>query len=447
MMKGHLLFILTSIVYCGILSCNQSSGHAYTDIEVTHKWAEMSLYITKNTPANSPTFASRCLGYIGLTMYESIVPGFNQFQSLSGQLNGLQNLPGIESGKEYSWPVSLNAAQAEIIRKMYIQTSDSNKIKIDSLEQTVFGFYKRQLKKEVLNRSVLFGRAVADSIFHWSLTDGGHRGYLNNFDKKRINPQFPGSWKPPLYAQSFSHYPLHPHWGMNRTFVKQNMQMDTPVMIRFDTTRTSPYYKQFEAVYNQEKNLTKEQKEIAIYWSDDPEVTFTPGGHSYYLAGRLLQAANADMIHASVVYAQTGMAIADAFINCWKWKYIFFAERPNTFIPEHIDKNWESFWPDPPFPSFPSGHAFQAGAAAAVWIAAFGNKLAVSDSAHYGRPRDELRNTDFVPRHFDSVSQIANEIAISRFYGGIHTNQDNATGLEAGSRVGDNVIKLNWRKK
>ena len=153
------------------------------------------------------------------------------------------------------------------------------------------------------------------------------------------------------------------------------------------------------------------------------------------------------MIHSAVVYAQTGMAIADAFINCWKWKYIFFAERPNTFIPEHIDKNWESFWPDPPFPSFPSGHAFQAGAAAAVWINIFGNKLAVSDSAHYGRPRDELRNTDFVPRQFDSISQIAHEIAISRFYGGIHTGQDNTTGLEAGNKVGENVIKLNWRKQ
>jgi membrane-associated phospholipid phosphatase len=148
-----------------------------------------------------------------------------------------------------------------------------------------------------------------------------------------------------------------------------------------------------------------------------------------------------------MTFARTGMAIADAFINCWKWKYVYFAERPNTFIPEHIDKNWESFWPDPPFPSFPSGHAFQAGAASAVWIEIFGKNVPVSDSAHFGRNRDELRNTDFVPRHFDSISQIASEIALSRFYGGIHTPQDNDAGLQHGKTIGENINKLNWRKQ
>lgn len=445
-MKRQDYFIYTVILFSVFISCNQLNEQQYTDTMVAHKWAEMSLYITKHTPANSPTFASRCFGYIGLTMYESVVPGFDQFQSLQGQLNGLNILPVTEINNSYSWPVSLNAAQAEIIRKIYIQTSDSNKMKIDSLEHSVFVFYKKRLKKEILRRSIQFGKAIADSIFQWSLTDGGHRGYLKNFDKKFVNPQFPGSWKPPLYAQSFSHFPLHPHWGTNRTFTKKNMQLDTPKMIKFDTVKSSKYYKQFEAVYRQEKSLTQSQKEIAIYWSDDPDVTFTPGGHSYYLANRIAKATNADLITTAMTYARTGMAIADAFINCWKWKYVYFAERPNTFIPEYMDKNWESFWPDPPFPSFPSGHAFQAGAAAAVWIEIFGNNVSVSDSAHYGRQRDELRNTDFVPRHFDSLSQIADEIAVSRFYGGIHTTQDNVAGLQNGKLVGENINKLNWRK-
>ncbi len=445
-MKMQNYFTYTVLLFSAFVSCNQLNEYQITDTEVAHKWAEMSLYITKHTPANSPTFASRCFGYIGLTMYESIVPGFDRFQSMQGQLNGLNNLPVPERDEAYSWPISLNAAQADIIRKIYIQTSDSNKMRIDSLEQAVFDFYKKKLSRKILNRSVQYGRDIADAIFQWSLSDGGHRGYLKNFDKKLVYPVFPGSWKPPLYAQSFSHFPLHPHWGANRTFVKLNMPSDTPKMIRFDTARSSQYYKQFEAVYNQEKSLTQNHKEIAIYWSDDPDVTFTPGGHSYYLASRITKATHADLITTAMAYARTGMAIADAFINCWKWKYVYFAERPNTFIPEQMDKNWESFWPDPPFPSFPSGHAFQAGAAAAVWIDIFGNTVSVSDSAHYGRSRDELRNTDFIPRQFDSLSQIADEIAVSRFYGGIHTPQDNAVGLKSGKLVGENINKLNWRK-
>ena len=63
------------------------------DDELATKWAEMTLYITKNTPGNSPTYSSRCLGYIGLTMYESIVNGYAPYQSLSGQLDGFDSLP------------------------------------------------------------------------------------------------------------------------------------------------------------------------------------------------------------------------------------------------------------------------------------------------------------------------------------------------------------------
>ena len=69
------------------------------------------------------------------------------------------------------------------------------------------------------------------------------------------------------------------------------------------------------------------------------------------------------------------MSVADAFVKCWKWKYHFFSERPNTFVPEFIDKKWESFWPDPPFPSFPSGHAIQASAAVTALLNSFENNI------------------------------------------------------------------------
>lgn len=429
-----------------LFSCTDRIKHSFNDNEIPHLWTDLTLFITKNTPANTPTFASRCLGYTGLTMYESVVPGFNTYQSLSDQLNAGLFLPKIDTTKEYVWPVSLNAAQAQILRKIYIQTADSNKLKIDSLELIIFKYYTSFHSKEAIERSVHFGKSIADSIFNWSVSDGGHRGYLKNFDKKMVLRQFPGSWKPPLYAQSFSHYPLHPHWGENRTFLKIHMQMDTPSMIRYDTLKSSLYYKQFMDVYTKEKTLTQSEKEAAIWWGDDPDVTFTPPGHSYYLASKIMRHRNVDLITSAMTYARVGMAVADAFINCWKWKYYFFAERPNTYIPEHIDQNWESFWPDPPFPSFPSGHAIQAGAATTVLIDLYGNGISITDSSHYGRKRDVQRNTDFVIRHFDSLTQIANEIANSRFFGGIHTHQDNEVGLAEGKKIGKNINELKWRR-
>ena len=82
----------------------------------------------------------------------------------------------------------------------------------------------------------------------------------------------------------FSHYPLHPHWGKNRTFLAVDSAIHAPVFIPFDTLPGSAYYNQFKQVYEKEKVLTQDEKEAAIWWSDDPDVTFTPPGHSYYLA-------------------------------------------------------------------------------------------------------------------------------------------------------------------
>ncbi|MCY7359727.1 MAG: vanadium-dependent haloperoxidase, partial [Rudanella sp.] len=226
----------------------------------------------------------------------------------------------------------------------------------------------------------------------------------------------------------------------------QNAQIAPPQPLPCDTLPTSAYYQDFRRVYEQEKTLTQAQKEAAIWWSDDPDETFTPPGHSYYLATIAIRKTHPPLIRCAETYARVGMAVADAFVNCWKWKYEVFSERPNTFIPQHMDQLWESFWPDPPFPAFPSGHAIQGAAAATVLTDLYGDHLAFTDSAHVGRKRDELRNTDFRARHFNSFWEVALETANSRFYGGIHTPQDNAAGLEKGKEIGGNINGLSWKK-
>jgi hypothetical protein len=426
-----------------ITGCSKETK-VMTEQEVAIAWANMTLYITRNTPANSPTYASRALGYIGVTMYESIVSGYPEYKTLEGQLNGLTALPVIDRKLQYNWVLSLNAGQASILKYMYNQTSDANKLKIDSLEEVIFNQLSGEKNPDVTARSVSFGKEIASAIYEWSKTDGGHKAYLNNFDKKIRAPETPGSWEPPLYGQSFSHYPLHPHWGANRTFVKVNSALPMPDMLHHDKSQQSNYYNQFIRVYEKNKSLTQEEKEAALWWGDDPGDTFTPPGHSYYIATQVLKKAKPGLIKCAETYARVGIAVADAFIICWKWKYHFFSERPSSYITKTIDERWESFWPDPPFPAFPSGHATQAAAVATVMIDLYGEKFTFTDSAHVGRQRDELRNVDFKPRTFNSFWQVAEETANSRFFGGIHTPQDNEAGLSEGSKAGDNVNSLNW---
>ena len=152
--------------------------------------------------------------------------------------------------------MALNAGQAEILRNIYIQTSDKNKTKIDSLEQHFDILFKHAIDNDTIaNRSIFYGKKIAQLIFEWSKTDGGHRGYLNNFDKKLVFEEKPGCWQPPLYAQSFSHFPLHPHWGQNRTFLVADSSIAAPAFISFDTTPGSAYYNQFMQVYQQGKSI------------------------------------------------------------------------------------------------------------------------------------------------------------------------------------------------
>jgi len=430
--------------------CTSPSGYIkkfppVTSVEVVTDWADLTLYITKNTFSNTPTYASRALGYMGITMYETIVWSDPHYRSIASQLNGLDHLPRPQPNMKYDWLLALNAGQASILKKVYLQTSDDNKLKIDSLESVIKDQYAAlEPDKEVVKRSISFGQRLADTIFERSKSDGGHRGYLHNFDPKFISPNEPGSWKPSLFSQSVGHLPLHPHWGKNRTFINKDAEIPIPLFIPYSSLKESACYQQFLAVYQKNKTLTQEEKEIALWWNDDPGETFTPPGHSYNLATIVIKSARPDLVKCAETYARVGIAVADAFIDCWKWKYSFFSERPETYTNDVIDPVWESFWPNPPFPAFPAGHAIQAASVATVLTDLYGDHFAFVDISHQGRHRDDVKNVDYKPRKFTSFWQVAQETAKSRFFGGIHTEQDINTGLQKGKEVGENVNQLKW---
>ena len=235
----------------------------------------------------------------------------------------------------------------------------------------------------------------------------------------------------------------------NRTFVVANSTIPVPPILPFSTDTASAYYKIYKAVYDKDPNLTLEEREIAAWWGDDPTETFSPPGHSYYLATIAIKKSNAGITKAAEAYVRTGMAVADAFINCWKAKTTYFNERPSGFVKSYINSTWIQFWPEPPFPAFPSGHATQGAAAAAVLTKLFGEPFSFTDDSHVGHRRyDDQRFLDlrYPARSFSSFWDAARESAYSRFLGGIHTQQDNETGLQEGQLIGKNVNALNWSR-
>lgn len=415
--------------------------------EVATKWADLQLQLTKTTAGYTPPVASRAYALGGLVMYEAVVGGLTSNQSLAGQLTALTTLPTPETGKEYNWALSANAAEATMLRALYAEVSRPqavvNKWVIDSVEVVLKNSYKVSVAQDVIDRSEKLGQDIANAIFEWSKSDGGHEGYKRNFPATYVVPVFDGAWQTTENGQKI---PMQPTWGANRTFVPANQNMTIPTPIPFSASLVSPYFATYFEVYTKNKSLTDEEKAIAVWWADNPVETFTPPGHSYNIANIAVKQTKVGLGKAAEVFARTGITVNDAFINCWKCKFKFNNERPYTMLRRTVDANWKPFWPAPPFPGFPSGHATQSGAVSAVLTDFFGDNFAFVDDSHVGRGNDATTGIAFKARSFKSFSQFATESANSRFYGGIHTRQDNEKGLAEGQKIGKNVIALKFKK-
>jgi hypothetical protein len=222
--------------------------------------------------------------------------------------------------------------------------------------------------------------------------------------------------------------------------------MALPKPIAFSDNITSQYFAQYLEVYTKNKTLTQEEKEIAVWWADDPSETFTPPGHSYNLATIAIKTAKTDLGKAAETYARVGMGVSDAFINCWKCKFTYNNERPYTFVRRSIDTEWVPFWPAPPFPGFVSGHATQSATTAIILTDMYGSAFKFIDNSHVGRKNVAKPDVALKARSFSSFWETAEESALSRFYGGIHTRQDNDLGLQEGRKLGRNINELNWKK-
>lgn len=414
--------------------------------DVASTWVEMQLKLTKTTAGYTPPVAARAYALGGLTMYESVVGGLSNNQSLAGQLAALTTLPNTETGKSYNWALSANAAEANIMRALYAEVSRPqaviNKRIIDSVEVVLKNAYIVGVTQDIIDRSEKYGQSIADAIFEWSKTDGGHEGYKRNFPATYVIPVSIGSWQ---VTEGGQKTPMQPTWGTNRTFVPANQEMPLPNPIAFSTSLISPYFGQFFEVYTVGKSLSAEQKEIAAFWADNPTETFTPAGHSYNITNIAVKQSKSGLGKAAEGFAHAGITLNDAFINCWKCKFKFNTERPYTMVRREIDATWKPLFGTPPFPGFPSGHSTQSGAVSEVLTNFFGENFAFTDNSHDGR-KDVTTGIILKSRSYSSFADFSREAALSRLYGGIHTRQDNETGLAEGKKIAKNVLALKFKK-
>jgi hypothetical protein len=403
------------------------------DGAVAVAWITMARRLVRATPGFSPPVASRAFGYAGVALYETVVPGMPGYRSLAGVLTDLPPWFPPAQDAAHGWGAAANAALARVLRLLIPTAPAAERVAVDALESQWAAHFSAGTPRGVLTRSVDRGRAVADAVFEWSRTDGGHEGYGRNFPTDYVPPTGPGLWRPtpPAFQRA-----LQPRWGANRPFAVAAAGFGHPgPPIPFSAESGSACWAEAMEVYATVNGITDEQRTVARFWSDDPGATATPGGHSMSILAQTLASRGSSLAAAAEGWAKVGIAIADAFICCWSLKFTYNVLRPITYISDHIDSGFGAAMPlvTPPFPDYTSGHSAQSAAAAVVLTDLF-DPVPFVDHTHDDR--------GFAPRSFSSFDEAAAEASISRLYGGIHYRTALDRGVAQGRAVGTAVNAL-----
>jgi membrane-associated phospholipid phosphatase len=427
----------------------------------------------------SPPVASRLMGYASTALYAGLAAATPSMPPLTGQLNGLPELPRGERGIEYDATLTGVAAERLVLDSLLSEALPTTRAALarlaDSLARDPVG---RTIATDVRARSNDIGRRVGLAIVAWSRADG--------FDSTRARAPYArpaglAYWVNDAPANTYAAQNLsgasefvaldnpanalragtvsdrglilnrpkrsnvkslpavnmagmsEPYWGSVRPFVLRTWsECPVPDPPPYATDTASLLYRDADVVRATRRRLTPEQRAIALYWADNAGESGTPVGHWLSIASQMVSARRLSAEAAARVMLLVSAAQADAFIATWGYKYRYTLIRPRTYIRRAMDTTWEPLIPTPPFPEYPSGHSTVSAAAATVLTSVLGNG-AFDDSTGLtiGNP----------VRRFDSFDAAAREAGMSRIYAGIHFPYGNVGGRELGECVGGKVIE------
>ena len=447
------------------------------DPQLAGQWLRTSLAFVR-TERLGPPVAARISAYGALALYEGYAadPRSN-LRSMAGQLNGLDSLPKPQHPVDGA--IAAAVAASFVLDSMFVEGFPSTRRTLDSLYGAqVEARIAAGVSRTVARQSADHGRALAAAILAWAANDGffATRGrpwtaptargqWVNTattdqfvaqqlsgesdvvltgaaaptLDPSRASTRNvfvnrPKALGPKTTLPQFNPLrPTEPYWGEIRTFaIRDGDECAPPPPPAYSEQRASDFWKMGKELYDSVSNLTPEKKAIALFWADNPVATGTPGFHWISVINQMITKRQLRADQVVEAYALTSVAIADAFVGCWKEKYRSMVVRPVTYVHRVFDPKWTTLFSTPPFPEYPSGHSTLSGAAAEVLIHLLGDSTAFTDSSQVdiGAPARSFRN----------FSHARDEVAVSRVYGGIHYMPAVVNGMAQGRCIGQRVI-------
>jgi len=460
-----------------------------TDPQYVAQWLRSSLSFVRSERLGPPV-ASRVSAYGALALYEGYAADRSSgLASLAGRLNGLATLPTppADGGEPGTVDGAIVAAEAErvVLDSLFRDGFAGTRRTIDSLARAqVDGRVAAGVREPVRDRSLQHGQALGAALLAWAARDGffetrtrawpppEKREQWENtitqdqfiplmlsgesdlvapanpgvtVDLERAGERFVFSNRPKNSAgttlPTFNPVrPTEPYWGELRPFaIADGDACRPPAPPEYSEREGSAFWQMGRVFVDSMAALTPEKKQTALFWADNPVATGTPGFHWISVVNQMIDRRRLTAPQAAELFALTSVAIADAFIGCWKEKYRSLVVRPVAYTQRIFDPDFATVIPTPPFPEYPSGHSVQSAAAVQVLIALVGDTVAFSDSTQVdvGQP----------PRAFANFTAARNDVAVSRIYAGVHYVPAVVDGLAQGICIGDQVLARLWSRR
>lgn len=476
-----LLVVAAALLLTG---CRREAAPA--DPQLVAQWLRTSLAFVRSERLGPPV-AARISALGSIALYEGLASdSHSRLRTLAGQVHGLDRLPSPPGGKPVDGATVAATAEAVVLDSLYRDGYASTHRTIDSLAAAqVAARRKAGVDDELRERSVRHGRALGQAILAWASSDGffATRGrtwaakvaagaWVNTVTTDQFvaqglsgesdvvlasNPNValdasraserqlivnrPKALDARTTLPTFNPMrPTEPYWGELRPIALDAAdECPAPAAVPYSDERGSAFWKMAQELYDSVKVVTPQKREIALFWSDNPVATGTPGFHWISVINQMIARRGLDADASAELFALASIAINDAFIGCWKTKFAVMGVRPVTYVRAHLDSTWHPLFATPPFPEYPSGHSTISAAAARVLIGVLGDTIPFVDSTQM--------DVGYAPRSFRSFSQARDEVAMSRVYGGIHFMPAVVNGVVQGECIGQRVLaRLHTRR-
>ncbi|HEU4901449.1 MAG TPA: phosphoesterase PA-phosphatase, partial [Flavisolibacter sp.] len=188
------IVVMLAVAAC-LFSCKEKEYTKYTGDQMLYNKTVKRLNDVVLYNNFSPVVASRNYAYANIAAYECIAAGDSSYQSLSGQIKHLPQMPRPATGKKIDYHL---AALLSFVKVGNAVTFPEG-VLMDYYNQLKDGADSAGMPGEVLRNTVDFSDAVVAAVLKWS--KGDNYAQTRSAEKFTVR-QEDGRWipTPPMYA-------------------------------------------------------------------------------------------------------------------------------------------------------------------------------------------------------------------------------------------------------